>query len=108
MPELSGVAFEEWLFDPEHKTIPDFLDMPEVAFGNKLQRYDIHALRVLSQTHGAALPTWSLAGLVRLHAAGVIGRTSTDRGAVYFMTKYAHEVLKHNASFKPGVRFDGR
>lgn len=103
---LQGAEFEQWLFDPKHKTLPDFLDMPEVAFGNKLQKGDIHALRVLVGGRGEVLPTWCLGSIVRLYAHGIIDRRVEETGATYFITRYSLEVLKHNVSFRQGVRYD--
>lgn len=107
---LTGAQFEQWLFNPEHRNIPDFLDMPEVAFGNHLQRGDIHALRALAAVSKGDIhdaPTWCLAGLVRLHANGLIDRQTTPSGALYIMTPRSYAVLRHNASFRQGVRYDG-
>ena|SRR5258708_33167959 len=101
---LTGAAFEEWLFDPEHRTLPDFLTMPESPFGEPplaLLKQDIRALRALaSGKAGDRIPTHLLAGLVRLHAAGIIERFTTDQGAVYIMSPYSYEVLMHNISYK--------
>ena len=100
---LTGPAFERWLFDREHRTLPDFLTMPEVVFGHGLQSGDIRALRWLaahSACHGAPVPTHLLAALVRLHTAGIIERATTDLGAVYFTSPYSYEVLLHNVSYR--------
>ena len=100
---LTGPEFERWLFDREHRTLPDFLTMPEVAFGNVLQSGDIRALRWLtahSALSGTAVPTHLLAALVRLHTAGIIERATTDLGAVYFTSPYSYEVLLHNVSYR--------
>ena len=99
---LTGPEFERWLFDREHRTLPDFLVMPEVAFGHGLQSGDIRALRWLA-AHSAPptpVPTHLLAALVRLHTAGIIERATTDLGAVYFTSPYSYEVLLHNVSYR--------
>ena len=98
---LHGPDFERWLWDPEHRTLPDFLNMPEVAFGHTLQSGDIRSLRVLASiAPGQHVPTHLLAGLVRLNAHGIIERVTTPEGAVYFMSPYSYEVLMHNVSYK--------
>lgn len=101
---LTGPDFERWLFDPKHRTLPDFLDMPEAAFGNTLQAGDIRALRALARGRpGDRVPTHLLAGLVRLHANWIIERIGTDTGAVYLMSHYSYEVLLHNVSYKEKI-----
>ena len=103
LADLTGQAFEDWMFDPEHRTLPDFLDpeMPEVAFGHRLQRGDIRSLRALAKGRpGERIPTPLLAGMVRLHAAGIIDRLTTTSGAIYILTPYSYEVLMHNVSYK--------
>ena len=98
---LTGPEFERWLFDREHRTLPDFLAMPEVAFHNGLQSGDIRALRWLAKSPpGGQPPTPLLAALVRLHTAGIIERETTDLGAVYFTSPYSYEVLLHNVSYR--------
>lgn len=103
MSELTGTAFEQWLFDPEHRTLPDFLDMPEVAFGGGLLKHDILALRDLAWNRGSVIPTHFLASIIRLFNHGIIGRTVTDSGAIYRMSTYSYEVLLHNVSYKGRV-----
>jgi hypothetical protein len=98
---LTGPEFEQWLLDPERQHLPDFLDMPEFAFGYTLQRGDIRSLRMLAGIKpGQHIPTHLLAGLVRLHAHGIIGRANTQAGAIYTMSPYSYDVLMHNASYK--------
>ena len=101
--QRQGVDLTRWLNSPAWRRLPDFLDMPKVAFGHQLQQNDIHALRILATSEGDMVPPWCMAGLVRLYANGIIGRRVTETGAVYCMTPYAHEVLRHNASFRSGV-----
>ena len=99
--DLTGQAFEDWLFDPEHRRLPDFLDMPTVAFGQGFQKGDIRPLRALAVgPPGGSIPTHLLAGMTRLYAASIIGRLETSRGVVYFLTPYSYEVLMHNVSYK--------
>ena len=101
--DLTGQAFEDWLFNPEHRRLPDFLDpdMPTVAFGQVLQKGDIRSLRALAVgPPGGSIPTHLLAGMTRLYAANIIGRLETLRGVVYFLTPYSYEVLIHNVSYK--------
>lgn len=100
MPQLTGTEFEHWLFDPEHRTLPDFLNMPEVAFGAQMQQSDLKALRALAINRGEQIPTHHLAGIVRLHAHGIIDRRTTEHGAMYFLTAYSYEVLLHNVSYR--------
>lgn len=98
---LTGPEFERWLWDPEHRTLPDFLNLPEVAFGHSLQSGDVRSLRMLASLKpGEHVPTHLLAGLVRLAAAGIIERIVTSHGAVYFMSPYSYEVLLHNVSYR--------
>jgi hypothetical protein len=98
--QRQGVELTRWLNSPAWRRLPDFLDMPQVSIGAQLQKNDIMALRMLATTEGEQLPTWCLAGMVRLYANKVIDRKTTETGATYAMTPYAHEVLRHNTSFR--------
>lgn len=100
-PDLTGPDFERWLFDKEHRTLPDFLVMPEITFGPGLLKQDIHALRTLASAQpGTRVPTHMLAGMARLHAHGIIERLTTPEGALYVLSPYSFEVLLHNVSFR--------
>ena len=97
---LSGQAFEEWLFDLEHRTLPDFLDT-QIWVPWRCQQEDILALRALAKGKpGDRVPTHFLAGLMRLQACGIIERICTPTGVVYFLSPYSYEVLMHNVSYK--------
>ena len=107
--QRQGVELTRWLNSPAWRRLPDFLDLPPVSIGGGLQKSDIHALRMLSRGMGTGdiVPPWCLAGLVRLYAHGIIDRRVTETGAIYCLTPYAREVLRHNASFRRGVRAAG-
>ena len=100
--QRQGADLMLWLNSPAWRRLPDFLDLPPVSIGGDLQKSDIVALRLLSCGMGTGdiAPPWCLAGLVRLYAHGIIGRRVTETGAVYCMTDYSREVLRHNASFR--------
>jgi hypothetical protein len=103
---LTGPDFERWLFDPEHRSLPDFLNMPEEAFGFVLRSYDITALRILASSHadGPPPPKHWLPSFIRLHAHGIIERLDRDDAVYFVMSPYSYEVLMHNVSYKEPLR----
>lgn len=102
----TGAEFETWLFSPEWRQLPDFLACPEVAFGGRLQKHDILALRILAACRGGVLPGYCAPGLNRLYVNGIIERREIDDLTAYTMTPHAMAVLKHNVSFRTGTPYE--
>lgn len=103
---LTGVEFEQWLFNPVHRALPDFLAMPETPLLGRLINTDIRALRALARgpVKGNHLPYDFVAALRRLYAHGIVGRLDREESILYHMTPYSFEVLIHNVSYREGPR----
>jgi hypothetical protein len=78
-----NISLADWLASREHRSLPDFLDLPEGhnevrnADGlplDGLRRYDILALQVMARSRGGPIPRHLMPEIGRLYRHGIIGR----------------------------------
>ena len=101
MPNLTGIAFENWLASPEFARLPDFLDLPERTLNDRLIKSDICSLRALARgPPGFNLPVNFKEALRRLHLHGIIERLENQNSYLYVLSPYSYEVLMHNVSYR--------